>query len=853
MQKIGIFSKLICKNKLKFIVLVILFSIIIFPVIVWPNILIGGGDVFFPINFRELLERWRFSWIDSFYLGIPAITYVNAIFPSFLYGSILQSFNLPMITIQKLWFALLILLACLSIYYLSTVIRITRWSSLVLVVLSYILSPFYLHLYNPPQYPSLLAYSLLPLYLGLYIKGLNSERKGKYIAFFSFLTLFSISVSQNISIYVTLWIIILLYFLFHLLLTLTKSRSQNVNATLFTLAIIIIALLVNSFWLSLLPFYKGFLSVTMNPTWVIHTSVNAKIINIIRMVGSWNFWSEAFGSPIFTYASWYKTPLGIYVGIIIFIISSLSLLAISYYDSVQKRNLIFFQILLISSIFLAKGSNPPLGEVYLWLYSHIQLFAIFREPFTKFEPLLVLSVSVLIGYSCEHLNVFLKKTRLKSLLTLVIASMIVIYGWSFFTGDIIPRERGYFPGRLIIVPDYWIQASQYIEKLVGTDHRVLLLPKNPFYQMHYFWWGDGYYGEDPARYLILKPIVSEDPKGKYVKSNYSVTIINKLYGKYIERKFPLWKSCAILNIKYILHRKDLDWTHLGKRKSFEEPKAVETKLHKEPYIRLVASFGKFDLERIKTDQWFLDYIIPKCPYLLNEAVLDLYEVDSNYTLPHIYALSKFTVIADVDTLFKLFENSYDPRKTVAFTVDGLDMRRVKFLMSLPQFERYNNINNEHLCRPILTFKKINPTKYIVAVENATQPFFLVFSESYHPQWRVYIEDELVRFDYIIAEYPTINVREAKHDWYNFTPGDIVFLFKKPAVNETLHFIANGYANAWYIDPKEFDRDSDGKFTIIIYFLPQSLFYLGLFISGITLLSCIGYLFYDWRRERGING
>ena len=154
--------------------------------------------------------------------------------------------------------------------------------------------------------------------------------------------------------------------------------------------------------------------------------------------------------------------------------------------------------------------------------------------------------------------------------------------------------------------------------------------------------------------------------------------------------------------------------------------------------------------------------------------------------------------------------------------------------------------------PTITFKKINPTKYIVSVENATQPFFLVFSESFHPQWKVYIEDKPTEFDQIIAKYPKVNVKEAKHDWYKFTPEDIIFLFKRPAVNETLHFMANGYANAWYIDPKKFDKDGDGKFTITIYFLPQSLFYLGLFISGTTLFGCISYLFYDWRRRTKLD-
>ncbi|MGB9831655.1 MAG: hypothetical protein ACPLSP_06260, partial [Fervidicoccus fontis] len=79
------------------------------------------------------------------------------------------------------------------------------------------------------------------------------------------------------------------------------------------------------------------------------------------------------------------------------------------------------------------------------------------------------------------------------------------------------------------------------------------------------------------------------------------------------------------------------------------------------------------------------------------------------------------------------------------------------------------------------------------------------------------------------------------DWDMFTTQDIVYLFREPVVNETYHFIANGYANAWYIDPKKIDKDGDGKFAVTLYFLPQSLAYLGLIISGIVIVTCVSYL------------
>jgi hypothetical protein len=169
-------------------------------------------------------------------------------------------------------------------------------------------------------------------------------------------------------------------------------------------------------------------------------------------------------------------------------------------------------------------------------------------------------------------------------------------------------------------------------------------------------------------------------------------------------------------------------------------------------------------------------------------------------------------------------------------------------LNLLDMTNLTKLNNLSLPKPLITFKKVNPTKYIVVVKNATQPFFLVFSESYDPQWKVYVEDKSINFDKIVVEHPDVNVKEAIHDWDMFTVQDVSYLFKEPAVNETYHFIVNGYANAWYIDPNKIDKNNNGEFTITIYFLGQSLFYLGLIISFITFIACVGYLIY----QRGQN-
>jgi hypothetical protein len=152
------------------------------------------------------------------------------------------------------------------------------------------------------------------------------------------------------------------------------------------------------------------------------------------------------------------------------------------------------------------------------------------------------------------------------------------------------------------------------------------------------------------------------------------------------------------------------------------------------------------------------------------------------------------------------------------------------------------LNKDGSSMPWITFKQINPTKYVVEIENATQPFFLVLSESYNIGWKIYTEENnRIELNKVIYQYPNIKVRESNHEEYKFSFEDILFIFKKPAMDENYHFIANGYANAWYIDPSFFNKNGNDKFTVIIYFRQQSYSYLGILISLITLLGCIDYL------------
>ena len=98
---------------------------------------------------------------------------------------------------------------------------------------------------------------------------------------------------------------------------------------------------------------------------------------------------------------------------------------------------------------------------------------------------------------------------------------------------------------------------------------------------------------------------------------------------------------------------------------------------------------------------------------------------------------------------------------------------------------------------------------------------------------------------VTVNYPNVNVKETDGGII-FTPSDISYL-NRVSIGEQNHFMVNGFANAWYINPQQINNGT-GSFSVTIYYLPQSYYYVGLSITAIIVVACVGYLFYD-----SING
>jgi hypothetical protein len=208
-------------------------------------------------------------------------------------------------------------------------------------------------------------------------------------------------------------------------------------------------------------------------------------------------------------------------------------------------------------------------------------------------------------------------------------------------------------------------------------------------------------------------------------------------------------------------------------------------------------------------------------------------------------------------------------------------------MSIIQRDIANNTANLNK-GATLEYKKINPGKYRIKVHNSNGKLPLIFSEAFDPHWKLYLkkyspavdhgkslddyeivegneEDQASKYDFkhflshgsitaIGSNFISKNIQDTIQN-NNLPNGCIIeTLFTKP-IDTSMHFLVNGYANSWILDPVLFcegnndnlckiNEDGTYDFEMIIEFWSQRVFYAGFLISVFTLFSCVAYLIYN---------
>ncbi len=137
--------------------------------------------------------------------------------------------------------------------------------------------------------------------------------------------------------------------------------------------------------------------------------------------------------------------------------------------------------------------------------------------------------------------------------------------------------------------------------------------------------------------------------------------------------------------------------------------------------------------------------------------------------------------------------------------------------------------------PKISFEKINPTKYKVKVTDAKHPYTLVFLDAFDRNWKLYINSENSDVKKIVASYfnGDINQNVSKNIFLDKSTFET---WNKKPISDNNHFIVNGYANGWNINPDSVENKT--SYELIIELQNQKIFYISLGISLLSVLICV---------------
>ncbi len=538
----------------------------------------------------------------------------------------------------------------------------------------------------------------------------------------------------------------------------------------------------NTFEKSSLLYYKVFTS-------------DAKNEAISTFLGALTYvtqFSHLIGLPsIYNFAS--EFMVGLLLLPLLIIIGSIKNAQIKQKEKELSLVFLFILLGLLITFFLVTANITDAGVSFYKLLFSIPGFTMFRS----FEGQWLYAYVFFYVLACSFSLFFVIRRfgRLKQFLFFsVLTSVILINAIPFIRGDIIRSTLAgskTIKSPIIMDPQYE-KMIQHIRD-IPYDSKFMQMPfVDGFYQVLTRENGGAYMGPSTLAYI--------SGKKDFGTTTHFAPFTHALLQSAKEKDLKTFNNIMpLLNIGYLFYNSD-------------------------PYM--YDSFPTFPYQEVREympgDQKSYIEFIKKLP-LSNTTNFGsryhIYKVNNNLFLPHIYIAKTVMTINSghnaYEKILKDFRANDELRNAFLYTESGLTR------------SSYKNI-------PQITFTKINPTKYIINVSNAKEPYLLVFSEAFNPDWELFYTNNKYKNIEIINRYFNNEIRETKHNNIFFDKETLQTLPMKSLADEK-HFLVNGYANSWYIAPSDTKNSS---YTLILEMTSQRLFYLGLFISALSFVSCL---------------
>lgn len=802
-----------------------------------------------PVSFlmKNVLKINFFTWNDHANAGVRS-TFSATLIPvnSLLYLPLILKSSVWLVSRFQLVFPLFI--AFFSFYMLARQLlrdkRLNNLSLNIIVVLGSIFftlnSYFFCELIfgSSPMY---LTFALTPLLLYLFLGHLTTKRHSFFVG--TVLTL--LVVSSTIQ-HLVLALIFLSVFSF------AYRRFRPL------MRVIIWYILLSLFWI--LPF--------------LNTSSQLKMQELAQdysnglTESSTNFISSLINKDYFGNRNIYTVSLGNEYLTWFWVLNAFLLLIVALYVIGQQKNkkqsehrlVLAMLVIFAGSLLFIKGGKSPLGSFVLYLYQHFSPMNVFRS-LQHYISFYVLSISVLFVFSTYYL---IKRNRR---LYWVIGLMVLINALPWVLSRDLGRTNLIANANIpSYVGEYKLSKGEYVfynlnQKI--SDFSIMTLP--PGFSVYFL----------PSENNSAKTQGGDSGLSYGNKQFYATDVTSSLspFLDQLERNLYLQDDFfnrnknlfSMLEIKYFIVRDNIEPSTSTYFKIFSLDKLKES-INLSQIFKDVKEFKEIKI--LETKNYWSRLYIP------NEVI---HSSDKTSNLSEILQQIKTTGLV-------IFEESQTNFQAL---VDNL-----------PQGERADN--------PVVEYKKVNSTKYQIIIHHVKNDFPLVFSQTFNTGWKLFASDTQVSDKKILTgllrnykilsgeddqatkteveEYinagviSTLGDLQAKERILENDHGEttekesykIGFVSRNnygTIQNENLsdgliwenwakkeidanHFIANGYANGWLVNPDSICQrhycleNSDGSvdLTLTLEFAPQKSFYIGLGISGITLLLLVVTLF-----------
>lgn len=563
----------------------------------------GGIPFYNPTKYLTLISH---TWYDAG-TGFPVIGFIPGI-PYFTIVEYIYKLGVSAVTLQALTFLILIVVGTLSVFYLikETIGRELgeRKNVIVSLVSSifYLLNPFSMtQIWGRGNYPQFFAFTLVPLFLLLFILGIRKKNPAFGIAALLVSFIFSpifFSPTQTLVLFAPVFVYLIYY-----LLT-TKSRAEYAYALGFSVLFLLFWLAANSWWI--IPYYKTGVEVysqslsgtEANVGSLIGVSRQYPLPSLIRLMHDGYFYEaryygDSYSSPLFIAVSW--------------LIPVVSLVSVTVFRKLAHFK--FYALLFFLGLFVSLGANAPLGWLFTFLFKNIPILQAFRNPYEKFgivyllayTPFFALGTVIVANRVSLHLKNLWRNKLSSSHMTIAVLVVLIsgIFVWPMWMGRF---AGGYKINPWVEVPDYYRTADDWLRER-GGDFRILQAPLIPGEGIRYTW-ENSYQGAEPSEYLFAASSIGRNTGRNKIYYNILLERFDSFQANVFGpdpdtsnsafRSKELYQELEKLAVRYIVLHRDLDESIAGSK----SPEETAVFLEKQPRIKKVKTFGELDVYEV---------------------------------------------------------------------------------------------------------------------------------------------------------------------------------------------------------------------------------------------------------------